>query len=95
MHIERYRGGRYWAVYTDEGQLVCLTVYKKGAEEVVKRLQGENGHRPAEPTPQPRGPSPATRRRWRRALAIAAILMEEEGYHTAYIKAISQALTQE
>ncbi len=37
MRIEKY-GSKYWAVYDDEDELVCLTVYKKGACEVVKRL---------------------------------------------------------
>jgi len=35
MIIERY--GRFWAVY-DGGVLVCVTVYLKGAQEVVRRL---------------------------------------------------------
>ena len=30
--------GRFWAVHDANGQLVCLTVYKKGAREVVRRL---------------------------------------------------------
>jgi len=30
--------GRFWAVHDGEGQLICLTVYKKGAREVVRRL---------------------------------------------------------
>lgn len=30
--------GRFWAVHDGDGQLVCLTVYKKGAREVVRRL---------------------------------------------------------
>ncbi len=30
--------GRYWAVYDDAGELVCLCVYRKGAREVVRRL---------------------------------------------------------
>lgn len=29
--------GRFWAVF-DGTQLVCLTVYKKGAAEVIRRL---------------------------------------------------------
>ena len=29
---------RNWAVIDPQGQLVCLTVYKRGAEEVVRRL---------------------------------------------------------
>lgn len=36
MRIARY--GRFWAVYEGENELVCLCVYKKGAEEVLKRL---------------------------------------------------------
>ncbi len=33
--LQRY--GRFWAVY-DRGMLVVVTVYKKGALEVMKRL---------------------------------------------------------
>ena len=29
--------GRYWAVF-DGAELVCLAVYKRGAREVVRRL---------------------------------------------------------
>ena len=32
--------GRNWAVYDDAGALVCLCVYKRGALEVLRRLQG-------------------------------------------------------
>ena len=32
------RHHRYWEVRDPTGQLVCLTVYKCGAEEVVRRL---------------------------------------------------------
>ncbi len=32
------RRGRFWAVKDPEGSLVCVTVYKKGALEVVRRL---------------------------------------------------------
>ena len=32
------RRGRNWQVLDPAGQLVCLTVYKRGAEEVVRRL---------------------------------------------------------
>jgi hypothetical protein len=31
-------GSRYWMVIDPVGELVCLTVYKKGAMEVVRRL---------------------------------------------------------
>lgn len=36
MEIRKY--GRYWAVYVG-AELVCITLYKKGALEVVRRLQ--------------------------------------------------------
>ena len=32
------RRGRFWAIKDLEGSLVCVTVYKKGALEVVGRL---------------------------------------------------------
>jgi hypothetical protein len=34
--IQKY--GRYWAVIDSAGELVCITVYKRGAAEVVRRL---------------------------------------------------------
>jgi hypothetical protein len=39
MHVERYGNTRYWAVYASDGALICITVYRKGAAEVVRRLQ--------------------------------------------------------
>ena len=39
MRVARYRNTRYWAVIDAEGSLVCLWVYRKGAVEVVRRLQ--------------------------------------------------------
>jgi hypothetical protein len=35
LSLQRY--GRFWAVY-DQGTLVVVTVYRKGALEVMKRL---------------------------------------------------------
>ena len=32
------RRGRFWVVKDPQGVLVCVTVYKKGALEVVRRL---------------------------------------------------------
>lgn len=32
------RRKRYWEVRDSTGELVCLTVYKRGAEEVIDRL---------------------------------------------------------
>lgn len=42
--IERYGGTRFWAVY-DLDELVCVTVYKKGAIAVKDRLDVNLGHR--------------------------------------------------
>jgi hypothetical protein len=39
MRITHYGKTRYWAVYASDGALVCITVYRKGAAEVVRRLQ--------------------------------------------------------
>ena len=41
MRIAYYGTTRYWAVYDDDNELVCICVYKKGAEEVVRRLTGQ------------------------------------------------------
>ncbi len=41
MRIARYRNTRYWAVIDTEDTLVCLCVYRKGALEVVRRLQAQ------------------------------------------------------
>ena len=38
MSIRKY--GFYWTVIDTYGRLVCLCVYRKGAEEVVRRLTG-------------------------------------------------------
>ena len=39
MTIRKY--GRYWAVLDADGTLVCLCVYRKGAVEVMRRLQAK------------------------------------------------------
>jgi len=57
MRISKYN--RYWAVHDKTGSLVCLTVYKKGANEVVRRLtqprksrkKGHEENRPANTRP--------------------------------------------
>jgi len=33
------RCGRHWEVRDQAGQVVCLTVYRRGAAEVVRRLK--------------------------------------------------------
>lgn len=38
MRIEKY-GNKFWAVYDAENLLVCVTVYKKGALEVIRRIE--------------------------------------------------------
>ena len=47
MRIARYGKTRYWAVYASDGALICLTVYRKGAAEVVRLL-----HQAFEAVPQ-------------------------------------------
>ena len=37
MSIERYKE-RFWALRDHDGTLIVVTVYKKGAEEVRRRL---------------------------------------------------------
>ncbi len=41
--IRRYLNSRFWAVWDGQGgreTLVCVTVYRKGAQEVCRRLCG-------------------------------------------------------
>ena len=38
MKIERYKGGRFWAIYDSKGELVAVVVYERGAQEIVRRL---------------------------------------------------------
>ena len=37
MRIERYKH-RYWALLDHDGTLICVCVYKKGAEEARRRI---------------------------------------------------------
>jgi len=56
FEIERY--GRHWAVYED-GALLCVTVYRKGARAVIARIiedAGKENSTAEVPTrPEPRG----------------------------------------
>jgi len=36
--IQKQQKSRFWEVLDPAGELVCLTVYKRGAVEVVRRL---------------------------------------------------------
>lgn len=57
----RERYGRYWAVYED-GSLLCVTVYKKGASAVIERLAPgkETSARAQVPQLEPCGSTPRT-----------------------------------
>jgi hypothetical protein len=67
LHVTRY--GRYWAVW-DAQDLVVVTVYKKGAEAVLRRLQARTAAAPRRsPRPSdagvhgaPPGPGEASQR---------------------------------
>jgi hypothetical protein len=39
LRVERYGQTRFWAVRDAAGTLVCVCVYRRGALEVVRRLQ--------------------------------------------------------
>ena len=55
MEFKKYKGGRYWAVYDEADRLIVVCVYKKGAAEVVRRLDRQ------EPSPTPgTGNAPTT-----------------------------------
>ena len=43
--VERYRKTRFWAVY-EAGELVCVTVYKRGANVVKERLERQDMREP-------------------------------------------------
>lgn len=36
--IAHYGSSRFFGVYDEAGDLICVTVYKKGAAEVIRRL---------------------------------------------------------
>ena len=40
LRIERYGKSRYWAIY-DGPELVVVTLYKRGAREVLRRLAAQ------------------------------------------------------
>jgi 6-phosphogluconolactonase (cycloisomerase 2 family) len=59
--IERYRHTRYWSV-SEGGELLCVTLYKKGAVAVKARL--ERGAPLPRVSPAPRVPlAPSVRAR--------------------------------
>jgi len=40
LRIERYKNTRHWALY-DGQELVVVTVYRRGAQEVQRRLEAQ------------------------------------------------------
>jgi len=38
--IQKSAKSRFWEVLDSAGELVCLTAYRRGAQEVVRRLRG-------------------------------------------------------
>jgi hypothetical protein len=40
LRIERYKNTRHWALY-DGHELVVVTVYRRGAQEVRRRLEAQ------------------------------------------------------
>jgi hypothetical protein len=48
------RHNRFWKVLDTDGTLICLTVYRKGAEEVIRRLLAHSEAPPDDTTPPPR-----------------------------------------
>ncbi len=60
LRIERYRGGRHWALY-DGQELVVVTLYKRGAQAVLQRLQVCPGAEEPSATAQASAPARQTK----------------------------------
>lgn len=39
FRIERWKSSRGFGLYDEKGQLICVTLYRRGALEVVRRLE--------------------------------------------------------
>lgn len=62
LTVERYRRTRFWGLY-EAGQLLCVTVYKKGAVAVKTRIErGTPAPPPPSPVVEPEPPRRARRR---------------------------------
>ena len=60
MRVDNYtvrRRKRNWEVLDPDVQLVCVTLYKRGALEVVRRLQEATALAATCPCPMPGGPN--------------------------------------
>jgi hypothetical protein len=64
LSVERYRDTRFWGLY-EAGQLLCVTVYKKGAEAVKTRIERGTPAPPPLPPTVEAPPAPPRRRRGR------------------------------
>ena len=53
LTYSRYKFTRFWAVY-DDGTLLCITVYLKGALAVIERITGKRPERPKRKKEKPR-----------------------------------------
>jgi len=64
LTVERYRRTRFWGLY-ETGRLLCVTVYKKGAEAVKTRIERDMAAPPPPPPPPniETPPEPRSRRR--------------------------------
>jgi len=40
MKVEKYKDSRFYALHDSDGELVAVTVYKKGAENVKTIIKG-------------------------------------------------------
>ena len=38
--VRRWKNGRHWAAYDADGNLIAVAVYRKGAQEIVRRING-------------------------------------------------------
>jgi len=38
MRYEKYKSGRFWAIYDEHNELISICVYKRGAVEVIKLI---------------------------------------------------------
>ena len=57
LTYSRYKFTRFWAVY-DDGKLLCVTVYLKGAMAVVERLTGVKPEPPKRKKAEKKKPIP-------------------------------------
>ena len=58
LTYSRYKFTRFWAVY-DGDELLCLTVYQKGALAVIERITGEKPEPPKRKKEKKPPPAPA------------------------------------